>query len=152
MTKPKDHTKPRGGIGRNRNEQPSSHEEEVKMKNPTTTNKIDTRLHKGRNQLIAPWHAASAGTDKVKSGEHALPRPPKKPGGMQGKVPNLLNAETIPNSIMWEQSDHKLTTHEFGGTGNVTPTLTRHGGNITREHPDKAAIGEYRIPKPPNNP
>ena len=32
------------------------------------------------------------------------------------------------------------------------PTLTRHGGNITREHHDKAVIGEYRIPKPPNKP
>ena len=26
----------------------------------------------------------SIGTDKVKSGEHALPRPPKKPGGIHG--------------------------------------------------------------------
>ena len=80
MSKPKDHTKPRGGIGRNRNKQPSSHEEEIKMKNPTTPNKLDTRLHKGWNQLDAPWHAASVGTDKVKSGEHALPYPPKKAG------------------------------------------------------------------------
>ena len=29
---------------------------------------------------------------------------------------------------------------------------TRLGENITREHNDKAASGEYRIPKPPNKP
>ena len=55
-----------------------------KMKNPTTSNNLDTRHHKGWNQLDAPSHAASVGTDKVKSGEHALPRPPKKPGGIHG--------------------------------------------------------------------
>ena len=70
-----------------------------------------------------------------------------KPG-----VLNLLNAETIPNSIIWEQSDHKLTAKEFWGIGNITSTLTRLGGNITRKHNDKAASGEYRIPKPPNKP
>ena len=61
------------------------------MKNPTMPNNPDTRRHKGWNHLEAPWHVTSVGTDKVKSGEHALPRPPKKPGGMQGtKVIMLL--------------------------------------------------------------
>ena len=82
-------------------------------------------------------------------------------------VLNLQDAETIPNSIIWEQSvhkstaqefwgmeqsSHKSTAQEFWGIGNITTTLTRLGGNITREHNDKAASGEYRIPKPPNKP
>jgi len=70
-----------------------------------------------------------------------------KPG-----VLNLRNAETIPNSILWEQSNHKSIAQEFWGVGNITATLTRLGGNITREHNDKAASGEYRITKPPNKP
>ena len=63
----------------------------IKMKNPTMPNNPDTRCHKRWNRLDAPWHAASVGTDKVKSGEQALPCPPKKPGGIQGtKVTMLL--------------------------------------------------------------
>ena len=54
---------------------------------------------------------------------------------------NLLNAETIPNSIIREQSVHKSTTQEFGGVGNITATLTRIGRNVTREHHNKAASG-----------
>ena len=54
------------------------------MKNPTTPNNPDTQRHKEWNHLDAPWYAASIGTDKVKREEQALPRPPKKPGGIQG--------------------------------------------------------------------
>ena len=54
------------------------------MKNHTKPNNLDTRRHKEWNQLDAPWHAALVGTDKIKSGEHALPRPPKQPGGIHG--------------------------------------------------------------------
>ena len=54
------------------------------MKNPTKPNNLDTRRHKGWNQLDAPWHATLVGTDKVKSGEYALLRPPKHPGGIHG--------------------------------------------------------------------
>ena len=41
------------------------------------------RRYKRWNRLNATWHAASVGTDKVKSGEQALPRPPKKTRGIQ---------------------------------------------------------------------
>ena len=51
------------------------------MKNPMKRNNLNTRHHKGWNQLVSPWHAALVGTDKVKSGEHVLPCPPNKPGG-----------------------------------------------------------------------
>ena len=59
------------------------------MKNPTTPNNLDPRRHKGWNQLDAPWHTVSVGTDKVKSGEHALPRPPNKPGGIRNQSDNV---------------------------------------------------------------
>ena len=71
---------------------------------------------------------------------------------MEAGDSQFKNAETIPNSMIWEQSSHKSTAQEFWGIGNITATLTRLGGNITREHNDKAASGEYRIPKPPNKP
>ena len=81
---PKDHTKAGGGVERNRNKQPLLHKEEIKMKNPTMPNNPDTRRHKGWNRLEALWHASLVGTDKVKSGEQALPFPPKKPEDIQG--------------------------------------------------------------------
>jgi len=70
-----------------------------------------------------------------------------KPGSL-----TLLNVETIWNSKIWEQSDHQLTAQELGGIGNTTAALTRLGGNITRGYHNKAASGEYRIPKQPNKP
>ena len=82
--------KGRGGIERNRNKQPLSQEEEIRTKNPTTRNNLNTRHHKGWNQLESPWHAALVGTDKVKSGEHALPCPPNKPGGIHGTKLTLV--------------------------------------------------------------
>ena len=54
------------------------------MKNPTKRINLNTRNHKGWNQLFSNWHAAVTSTDKVKSGEHVLPCPPNKPGGTHG--------------------------------------------------------------------
>ena len=53
------------------------------MKNPTLNNP-DMWCYKGWNRLDATWHETSVGTDKVKSGEHKVPHPPKEPGGIQG--------------------------------------------------------------------
>ena len=65
----------------------------------------------------------------------------------------ILNAETISNSVIWEQSDHKSTAQEVEGIdNNVTTPLTRLGGNITREHHNKAVSGEYIILKPRHKP
>ena len=61
------------------------------MKNAKVPNNPDMRHQKGWNPSETPWHATLVGTDKVKSGEHTLPRPLKKPGGIQGtKVTMLL--------------------------------------------------------------
>ena len=98
METPKDHTTTRGGMGRNRNKQPLSHREEIKMKNPTLNNP-GIRRYKGWNHLDATWHAASVGTDKANSREQALPCPPTKPGGIQGTrlIMILLWAWTVYN-------------------------------------------------------
>ena len=60
------------------------------MKNPTKRNNLNTRHHKGWNQLNSDWHTALVGTNKVKSGEHALPCPPNKPGGIHGTKMTLV--------------------------------------------------------------
>ena len=67
------------------------------MKNPTKRINLNTRNHKGWNQLVSTWRTALAGTDKVKSGEHVLPHPPNKPGGMHGTKFTwvLLSAWTV---------------------------------------------------------
>ena len=53
----------------------------------------NTRYHKGWNQLDPNWLAATTTTDKVKSGELVLPRPPNKPGGPLGiKLKGILLA------------------------------------------------------------
>ena len=60
------------------------------MKHAKVPNNLDMRHHKGWNPGEAPWHVASFGTDKVKSGKHALPRPPKQLGGIQGTTVTML--------------------------------------------------------------
>ena len=70
----------------NRNKQPLLHKEEINMKNPTLKNP-DIRRYEGWTSLDATWPAASVCTDKVKDGEHALPRPPKTQE--EDKEPNV---------------------------------------------------------------
>ena len=81
MATPRDHTTTRDGIGRNRNKQPLSYKEEIKMKNPKLNNP-EIWCYQGWNRLGANWHAAPVGMNKVKSGEYAVPCPPKRPGGI----------------------------------------------------------------------
>ena len=60
------------------------------MKNPTKRNTFNTKNHKGWSQLDSLWHAVLVGTDKVKSGEHALPCPSNKPEGTHGTKLTLV--------------------------------------------------------------
>ena len=76
------------------------------MKNPTMPNNPDTRRHKGWNRLEPPWRAASVGTDKVKSGEQALSRPPKKPGGTQGTTVRMV--------LLWAWASYLLCKIAMG--------------------------------------
>ena len=62
--------------------------------------------------------------------------------------PQIDRARILGYGTKQPQTDRE----KYWGIDNITPTLTRLGRNITREHNDKAASGEYRIPKPPSKP
>jgi hypothetical protein len=57
----------------------------------------------------------------------------------------LPNAETISNLVRWEQNEHKSTTQELHGIGNITALLTRLKENTKEHRANKAAKREYRI-------
>ena len=86
-----DYTQTRSRVGRNRNKQPPSHKEGINMKNAKVPNNPDMKRQGGWNPRSNPSHETVVGMAEVKSGEHAVPRPPKKLGGIQGtKVTALL--------------------------------------------------------------
>ena len=66
---------------RNKEHYHTKKEEAIKMKNPKLNNS-DMRSYKGWNRPDVTWHAVSDNTDKVQSGEHKVPCPPKKAGGI----------------------------------------------------------------------
>ena len=72
-----------GGLGKHGNRQPLSHEEGTKMKNSKLNNPA-MQSSKKWNRPDANWYASSDITDEVTCGEHEVPRPPTKPGGIQG--------------------------------------------------------------------
>ena len=59
------------------------------MKN-SKLNNPDMRSSKEWNRPDANWHASSDITDEVKSGEHEVPRPPKKLRGIQGRKLTMI--------------------------------------------------------------
>ena len=60
------------------------------MKNAKVPDNPDIQRCKGWDPSEAPWHKMTFGEDKAKSGEHALPHPPKKSGRIQGTEVTML--------------------------------------------------------------
>ena len=71
------------------------------MKN-SKLNNPGMRSYKGWNRPDATWHASSDITDKVKSGANEVPRPLKKPGGIQGLKVTMIPLLSWPVYIMQE--------------------------------------------------
>ena len=110
------------------------------MKHPTKRS-LNTRDHQGWNQLDPTWLTATTTTDKVKSGELVLPRPPNKPGGSLGtKLKGILLASCTAYIICkvkrWyirrKKSNESLCKESIADSKNQRTILDTNTGELKR--------------------
>ena len=99
------------------------------MKN-SNLNNPDMKSSKEWNLHDNNWHASSDTTDEVKSGEHELPCPPKKPGGIKGLKLTMIPIVTWTVYILCKKMLGAIKTRRIG----KVDRMVNETGRITEQN------------------